>query len=355
MRKHHYFIIIACIGMTAWIAITQSEPTELWKPDSWATLSVAVGATMLTLVSIITSILVSNENNRRTEFIEDFTLVFDRLEDKQRTNPDRSLTAIYDNSMRKMRTLTDEMSPLKYSEGLIGMLSFFLFLFSAISAIIGNPFKLTIGYFGIGIILLIGYFIYIIEEFTKIDRLSTLPKKSGELTLLTARLNGENRHFEMRGKEAFVQYNERITRMEFRARFAGYVRNGFLHATVKYADNVVSYVPDVNTYISRFVFADGYHLTIEPDRRLDTGILQSNDPVELSIDVCRDIAENSTIGEVEVSRIGRKPVHRFCSVPENSIVNTVGLRIWEDPLYKANYKRRDIDLITVHLGQSQKA
>lgn len=330
------------------IYLTSLEPTQWYKADNWATISIAIGATILTLVGIITSILVGNENSRRTEFIENLSFISNNVEEKGRINPDRSLTEIYNNSIRKMRVVIDQLAPLKYSEGIIGIFSFFFFLISALLAIYGYPFKFIIGNFAVGIILLVGYINYVIEEFLKIDSSSALPKKKGELTLLTLKINGNNQYFEMKSKETSIKLTEKIRRMEFRVGFVGNVRNGFLHTSIRYTNGASSYIPDSNTFLSNFGFTDGYILTLY-DRRLDTGLLQSDEPIELAMDVCRDLNENPFQEDVPVEGLGRRKVYRYCSIPLNFQEDRIEIRVYEDPFFKPNFKRREIDVITIHL------
>ena len=337
--------------MIAWIALTEFAPTEFYKPDNWATISIAIGATILTLVGIITSILVSNENNRRVEFIANLSLISNKIEQKAGTNPDKSLNEIYSNSIEKLRALVEGLAPLKYSEGLIGIFSFFFFLISALLAIFGYQFKFVIGNFVVGTVLLIGYVIYIIEEFIKIDVSSSLPKKNGKLTLLAIKLNGEPWQFENKNEnEVSIKLNQIINRIEFKVRFEGEVRNAFLHATVRYANGLVSYIPDANTYLSNFGFINDFRLGLL-ESVFDTGTLQSDKQVDLSLDLVlrseKGTAQNPVIAKGFIERLGEKDIYKYCSIPEDFHIDSIEIRIWEDPFFKPNYKRREVDLITV--------
>lgn len=355
MRRHYYFIIVLSFLIVIRTLPFEFTLSEIFRPDNWSEMSFAVGAATLTLVGIITSIVVSNENDRRNEFIEHLTFILGKLKEKARINPDITFNKIYDNSQEKLKIIIDERLPMKYSEGIIGILSFYSFLISALLALEGYNFKWIYFAFLLGITLLAGYVTYCIEEFYKIDRFSSMPEKKGNIALKTIKINGQNKLFDPKSKDPVITFTNKIKRMEFRVGFEGKVRNGFFHAIIRYTNGYSSHIPEPNTYLGDFVFADGWILTISPDKRLDTGILQKiGQPVEVSFEVCKDISENLPIGETEISTLGKKKIHRFCSLPEKFIVDSIELRVYEDPLFKSSYKRRQIDLITVHIEREEK-
>lgn len=347
LDKHHHVILVIVLVVIIRIGLFDFQKTANFRPDNWAEMSFAVGASILTLVGIITSIVVSNENNRRSEFKDNLTFVMNKVIDKARINPDRSLTEIYDNSEQQLRAVINERSPLKYSDGIIGILSFFCFLLSALFALENINFKWIYGLFLIGVALLVGYVVYGIVEFEKIDRFSRLPEKRGTLSLLSVRINGQALHFDSESREPIIAIQDRIRRMELGVRFEGRVRNGFFHAVFRYRNGMSTHIPEQNTYLGDIVFADGWNLVISPDKRLDTGIIQSNGPVELLFEVCRDITENPQIREIEIPRLGRREIHRYCSIPDNYALESIELRVFEDPLFRSSYKRRQVDLITI--------
>lgn len=351
LNKHHYVLFVLVLVVIFRIAPFDFKTTNTFRPRNWAEMSIAVGASILALVGIITSIVVSNENNQRGQFVDELTNIMDKLRERASINADRSLTQIYDNSVQKMSETIDERLPLKYSDGIIGIISFFCFLLSALSALENITFKWVYGLFLTGVALLVGYVVYCILEFEKIDRFSRLPEMEGNLTLLSVRINGEAIPFNS-DREPVIAIPRRIRRLEFGVRFEGQVRNGFFHAVIRYRNGQSTHIPEPNTYLGDTVFAEGRILVISPDKRLDTGILQSNGPVELLFDVCRDISENPQIGETEISGLGRRGIHRYCSIPEDYILESIELRVFEDPLFKSNYKRREIDLITVRPERS---
>ena len=48
-----------------------------------------------------------------------------------------------------------------------------------------------------------------------------------------------------------------------------------------------------------------------------------------------------------VEGLGKRKVYKYCSIPKDFQVSAIEIRVYEDPFYKPNYKRRAIDLITV--------
>ena len=348
LSKHHYLILVLFILVIIRIEYFELRTTESFKPDSWVEMSFAIGASILTLVGIITSIVISNENDRRREFVDNLEFVMGKLEEKARINPDRSLSRIYENSDDKFSAIRDERSPLNYSDGIIGILSFCFLLTSGCIALENFDFKWIYGTFLTGVALLIGYVVYCIFEFEKIDRFSRLPELGERsLTLFSVKINGQPIQFDSDSREPVIAFSSRIRRMEFGMRFEGQVRNGFFHAVIRYRNGQSTHIPEANTYLGDTVFANGLNLVISPNKRLDTGILQNNGPVELLFEVCKDMTENPIIREIEVSRLGRREMRQYCSIPANYAIESIELRVWEDPLYQSSNKRREVDILTV--------
>jgi len=351
LRLHHILTLALVFIMIVVLALIEVEATDLFRPDNWAAMSIGFGASILTLVGIITSILTSNENNRRTEFIENLNIVLKKIEDKIRINPDRSLTEIYENSKKTIKALIDNMLPMKYSEGITGILSFYFFLVSAFIAVIGWKFKFVFGFFLFGIALSVGYVAYCVIEFAKIDSSSSLPKKKGELELQAVKVNGRTLPFETIGKEIFISSSQRIERIEFKVRFKGTVRNGFFHAIVRYTNGLASHIPDSNTYLANFGFVDDHILTLL-EKEADTGVLQKSEQLDLSFDLIlrssKGTEENPLILKAFIERLGEKDIYKYLSIPDDFVVNVIEIRIYEDPFFKPTYKRREIDCITIH-------
>lgn len=209
--------------------------------------------------------------------------------------------------------------------------------------------------------MLTGYVIYCAKEFAKIDKFSFPPKKKGKLTLQRVKINGEPVHFRNENSDKatkFVNFTQKIERLEFKIRFEGHVRNGFLHATVKYTNGRVSYIPDSNTYLSNFGFVDDYTLT-PLEKEFDTGVLQGNGPVDLLFDLVlrsrKETDENPVIARGFIDRLGGKNIYRYCSIPEDFLVDSIEIRVLEDPFFKSNYKRREVDCITLRPRRSNVA
>lgn len=349
LRKHHHVILVLVIVVILYIVPFKHEITAKYGFINWAEMSISIGAAILTLVGIITSIVISNENTKRGGFSDDLTFVMNKTMEKTRYNPDRRLSDVYNNSERIMREVIEDRSPLEYSDGNIGILSFFFFLVSALLALENVFFKWIYGSFLIGVALLVGYVVYCILTFKKIDEFSRLPDIEGTLTLLSVRINGEALPFDIESREPEIRIPPIIRRMEFGLRFEGKKRNGFFHSVIRYTNGQSTHIPEPNTYLGDTVFADGRILVISPDKRLDTGILQNNGPVEIIFELCRDLTENPQIRELVIPRLGERGtrVHGYCSIPNDFQIESIELRIFEDPLFISSYKRREIDIITV--------
>lgn len=346
LKIYHYVFILLILLAAGRVLPFDIIPTEIYRPDNWAGVSFGVGAAILTLVGIITSIVISNENNRLGEFVENLNLVLGELKEKSRINPDRRLIRTYEIAVQKLESVIDERSPLGYSDGIIGLVSFFCFLISAILALESIEFRWVYYSFLLGIALLVGYVVYIILQFLKIDGFSHIPKKDGKISLLSIRINGQHRQFDIKNNEIIIRFPKIIRRVEFGVRFKGKIRNGFFHAIIRYTNNRSSHIPEPNTYLGNTVFANAQNLVISSDKRLDTGILQGDEPIELVFEVCKDIEENPPIGSAQTS-LGIKEIHQYCSIPKGYHMESIELRVYEDPLYKSSYKRREIDLIKV--------
>lgn len=355
VRPYQGFILIA-VGLIV-IVVYQADfgPTELFRADNWAQVSISVGTSVLTLVAIIASIVLSNENNKRIEMTDSLTAISNQIDNKKRINPDRSLIATYEDAMNKLAQVIDQMSPLKYKVSLIGLFSFFLFLFSAVFAILGNPFKLVIGSFLIGVALLSGYVIYVIEEFLVMDKFSSPKEKKGKLILQDVKINGIHREFEQEKKEVSFTLTRKTERIEVKLRFNGTIRNGFLHATVIHS-NGVAFIPDANTFLANFGFVDNYRLALR-EKEVDTGILQINGEHDFSFEIVlrseKGTEENPIIDRVFIGMLGERELYKHCSIPDNIFVNCIELRIYEDPLYKPNFKRREVDCITLKVSEPE--
>jgi len=179
------------------------------------------------------------------------------------------------------------------------------------------------------------------------DNLSTIPKKKGKLTLLSIKVDDEKCHFEEKGNEVFFTCTEKPNRLELKVRFEGEVRNGFLDAFVKYTNDLFTYIPDSNTYLSDFGFTNCYRLTILEGKKFDTGILQTIDkPLELSFDIVL-LTESNTLIAAGIVDGQMKQIYKNCSVPKDFVVDFIDVRLYEDPSFKPSFKRRIVDQITL--------
>lgn len=356
LRTYQLFTLLSLLAIVAYVSLGNPLPTSSYSADGWAQMSITIGASILTLIAIIAAIGMSTENNRRREFNENLTAILNKIDDKKRRNPDKSLGDIYENSKHKIQDVIESVPPLKFTESMMGIMGFFLFLFSALFAILGTPFYFTIGFFLYGIAILVGYVLYVVEEFANMDKFSFVKKKNGSLSLLDVRVNGIHKEFELGKKEITLALNREIRRIEFKVRCEGRIRNGFLHATVKYSNELVSFIPDSNTFLANYGFVDDYHLTLL-EKEFDTGILQIDNRIDLSFEVVlrsnKETDENPLIGIGFIERLGEKKIFKHCSLTDNFLVKSIELRIYEDPLYKPNFKRREIDCIILTLSEPE--
>jgi hypothetical protein len=346
-----YILVPILILIIPLIIAAGYQTTPNYNPNDWIGMSIAFGAAALTLVSILTSFLTSAENDRRTEFRETLNQIYDRLEKKSiiYESFDRSLKPLYDSAKIELQRQIEIRSPLKYSEGIFGFISFFLFLFSIFFVIFGWSFQWIVGSFLLGVGVLVNYLVYCIFEFYKMDVFSSVPEINGALEILFISINGEKVELSSTRENTYeVPIPKDVQKIEFQVRFSGETRNGFLHAVVKYTNGIETHYPDRNTYLIDFGFIDNYRLTLlEP---LDTGVIQTLNSTILIFDlVLRSKANENTIiaQNIPISILGIKNVFRYCSLPDDFNVESIKLRIWEDPYYKPNYKRRKVTELTI--------
>ena len=339
-ESYLFFLLSFLIVFSIYIWLGNPAPTPNYSANNWAQMSIEVGASVLTLVAIITAIALGNENSRRIEFNDDLNSFVNKVEEKKTLNPDKSYSKLYDSSKEKILKIIDSTPPLRYSESVIGIIGFFFFLTSALYAILGGSFQLTVAFFLYGIAMLIGYIFYVMEEFRIADRYSHVKKKSGSLSLLAAKINGIPYNLSTEEQQTHVTINQKIDRMEFKLRFEGEARNGFLHATIKCSNGAVSFIPEENTFLANFGFANDYQLVLLD--KFDTGVLQikgkEDFSFELSLRNQKGSDANPLIMRTSVERLGWQDVFKHCSLWNDVKIDTIELRIYEDPLYKPNFK-----------------
>jgi hypothetical protein len=207
------------------------------------------------------------------------------------------------------------------------------------------------------LVLLVGYFTYVIEEFAAMDKFSRMRKKNGNLTILDIKINGTHIPFELKNKEISLTLNSKIERIEFKVRFEGTVRNGFLHAIVRYSNGLSSHIPDSNTFLANIGFIDNYHLTLL-EKEFDTGVIQTDNannsldlPFELILRSSKNTDENPIIAKAFIEQLGLKSIFKYCSLTDNFVTTTIELRMYEDPLYRASFKGREVDCIILNIKE----
>jgi hypothetical protein len=354
LRYYQISIVIWLIVFSIYVGLGNPVPTQNYRPDNWASMSIEVGAAVLTLVAIITAIVLSSENAKRTEFTDNLNEVLNKMDEKKRLNPDRSFYALYDASKQRIQTVIDSVPALRYAESMIGIFAFYCFLASSLFAILGIDFKHTLIFFLYGIGLLIGYVFYVIDEFKNTDKLSHADKKEGTLTLLAHKINGVPLPLDVKEQKANLDVNRGIERIEFKLKFEGKLRNGFLHATVKYKNGLESFIPDANTYLANFGFANDYALVIL-ERQFDTGLLQTKGTQDFDFELVlrneKGSDLNPLVATAFIERLGEQQIYRHCSIPDNNSIIEIGLRMYEDPFYKPNYKRREVACVTIDVSE----
>ena len=356
IRTYEIILLAFVVVFSVYVLFAKPAPTANYSANNWAQMSIEIGASVLTLVAIITAIALGNENSRRIEFNDNLNAFVNKVEEKKTLNPDKSYYKLYDSSKEKILKVIDSAPPLRYSQSVIGILGFYFFLTSAIYAILGGSFQLTVTFFLYGIAMLIGYVFYVLEEFRIADRYSHVKKKSGSLLLLAAKINGVPYNLNVEKQQTGVTINHKIERMEFKLRFNGEANNGFLHATIRCSNGAVSFIPEASTYLANFGFANDSFLVLL-EKEFDTGILQIKGEEDLSFELLlrnqKGSDSNPLIMRNFVERLGWQEIYKDCSLGYDVKIDTVELRIFEDPLYKPNFKRRQLDCITIKVSEPE--
>ena len=324
------------------------KPSIAYDPSVWIEMSVALGAAILTLVGIFTSILTSNENKRREELVEIINKIIVRIDDKLKTIPDRSFHQHYIRYKTELNSLIELFSPLKYSKGLLGLGSFYFFLLDVILILFNYQYNVIFFGFIVGIAFLVGYLAYCMAEFVNIDKMNEVPTINGNVQLLNINVVGDDIHFNSSdgGKTFLIKTTVAFKNIIIKTHFKGKVRNGFLHATVFYNNNTVSYIPDRNTFLMDFGFINDNQLAVYAGE--DTGAMQNDIDTDLSMNIKLRGEKNPT------TKIGTMPfgslyfdVYKNCTIPDIIKVTSIEIRVYEDPMYKPNYKRREVCLFTI--------
>ena len=341
LRYFHWYIILTLPLFIFAVVFSDIENIITFDKNTMAEISIALSAVILTLVGVVTSILTSKENQKRLEFSANLSASSNKLEIKLATNPDRSFIEVYNKSKEKINTLLENMKPLNYSDGIWGILSFVFFLVSSLFVIWDYSLKWIFTSFLIGASFLGGYLLYYIEECFKIDKRSNLPKKErGTFQLQSLKVNGTLLHFDITGTDVSFNCSEQLKRLELKMKFEGKVRNGFLDAFVKYSSGLYSWIPDSNTFLSDFGFTESCRFTRIESDSLNTGLLQTmDDSIELTFDI---VLRSENTDRITKGSLGKNivTVNRQCNIPQDLIVDFIDVRLYEDPLFIPNYKRR---------------
>jgi hypothetical protein len=309
-------------------------------------ISISIGAAVLSLVAIISGILTSNENNRRNEQNDIFNRVKNRIEEKERINLDISFNDIYNNSKNVFNKLIDLNKPLKYSESIIGIFSFYSFLITIIVDILNGPFIFEFFMFLIGLSSTVGYVLYIVDEFYKIDKMSIIPDIKSTIKLLSIKFNDDYNKIND-PKNVHLTINDVIRRIECKIEVIGEIRSGFLHTTIIYGNGMQSFIPDRNTFLMEFGFIRDYILTLLQGE--DTGLLQGkiNSVFDFNILIHDQKNEKTLIAKGDVPPFVNVEIYKNCTIPDNVPIKEIQIRLYEDPLYRPNYKRRVSDTIII--------
>jgi len=351
VRAYHAYTITVLVLFVVGIASSEVAPTGEYRPDAWAEISIALGASILALVGIVTSILTSRENDRRTEISDLLSELSIKFRDKSKPE---NLTEVYNGFQEKIKSRLQEMQPLRYSDGVVGIFSFVFFVTSALTAIWGSPFKWIIGTFLVGLAFLLGYITYYMEQCVSIDKISKIAEPKGELKLLSLNVDGDACSFERKEKDVFFSLRQEPKKIELEVEYKGNARNGFLDALVKYTNGSFSFIPDSNTYLSDFVFTMGHRLTLLEGGKFDTGVLQLKDQQQkLPFEIILRSEEKPKLRSLRDPRIFTE-LTEHCSPPENFIVDFVEVGLYEDPSFRPKYKRRQVDYIRLRPQRQKK-
>src|SRR5208283_3707146 len=101
-RVYQGFLLSFLIIFSLYVLIGKPVPTANYSANNWAQMSIEIGASVLTLVAIITAIALGNENSRRTEFTDSLNAFVNKVEEKKNLNPDKSFNELYDSSKEKI-------------------------------------------------------------------------------------------------------------------------------------------------------------------------------------------------------------------------------------------------------------
>lgn len=361
VRKAVYCIIVLALGILYYVVFSDIRPTMEYDPNNWVRMSIALGASMLTVVGIFASIMTSDENSKRAEFTDIQDKIKEIVEGRERYMPEGELKEQYKNTLNKINMLIEERAPLRFRQSYVGFGSFFLFLFSAMSAIFGLEFKIIWFFFLGGVGLIIGYISDCIIEFDKMDRDLTEPaRSSARLEIPNIMVNDQEciLYYNRENDQKLLLISDRINVLNIPINFQGIVRNGFLHAIITYVSNEKTYIPHRDTFLMGMGFVDNYRLAIYEGQ--DTGVLNfedSEDEISLTFNIPLRIRTgtegNKLLRVVDLQYLGKKDVYEHPYLSDDFRVIQIALRMMEDPFYRPKRKRREIAGIIINVERRQ--
>lgn len=235
---------------------------------------------------------------------------------------------------------------MEYRESIFGFFSFVLLLLSAILTIQAYPFKQTVGIFTIGFIFIMGYIMYIMLEFIKMDDIYKIQKNEGQLEILNIKINGLQIEYNIVNKEVHVEYDKFIDMIDIKCKYEGKIRSGFLHNIVYYTNGLQTHMPDRNTFLMDYGFSKNFILTIL--KGIDTGVLHKGGLFDVSL-ILKSGKNNELLGKAIDPLLGNIDIFQYCSLQNDFIIDYIEFRMYEDPYFKPNYRRHEVDKITIKI------
>ena len=113
------------------LSITYKSRLSLYVAASLVILVCAlcvIAFAILTLVGITTSIVLSNVNSRRIQFVDDMSSLGKKIEEKESNLEIGEDTRLYNDSKKKITEIINQLPPLKFLDGFkLGLISFLFF------------------------------------------------------------------------------------------------------------------------------------------------------------------------------------------------------------------------------------
>lgn len=361
VRRNVYSIIGLVAIILFYVVFSDIQSTMEYDPNSWAKMSIALGASMLTVVGIFASIMTSDENSRRAEFTDIQNKIRKIVEGRERYMPDGELKNQYNNTLNKIDMLIEERAQLRFKQSYVGFGSFFSFLISAMSAIFGLQFEMIWAFFLVGIGLIIGYVSDCIIEFDKMDKDLIEPARStARLGIQTIMVNDQEHilyvHQSIAQKLQLFIPGGKIEVLDIPITFQGIVRNGHLHAIITYDNNKETHIPHRDTFLMDMGFIDDYQLATYGGE--DTGVLNSEGEISLTFNIPLriDAEDKELVAEnVDFQWVGGKDVYKNPSLSDDFRVRHILLRMLEDPYHRPNRGRREIAKIEIEVKHGESA